>query len=196
MKPVLFWVGIGLLALGITDRRIEAAETEGATPMTSIYAISVKTIDGRDITLAAYTGQVMMIVNVASKCGFTSQYAGLEALYQRYRDQGLVILGFPSNDFGGQEPGTDQEIRQFCSLRYQVTFPMFSKVAIKGKDPHPLYQYLTDKKAHPEFGGSILWNFNKFLIDRQGRIVARFGSMTKPESDEVKAAVEKALAAR
>lgn len=183
----MLWGGMGL-------GRGVAAETEG-TPVSSIYNLTVKTIEGKDLTLAAYTGQVVMIVNVASKCGFTPQYTGLEALYQRYRDQGFVVLGFPSNDFLGQEPGTDAEIREFCTLRYQITFPMFSKISVKGKSAHPVYQYLTDKKTDPEFSGDISWNFNKFLLDRQGRIVARFGSRTTPESEEIKTAVEKALAA-
>jgi len=172
-----------------------AAETKG-TPVSSIYDLPVKTIEGKDITLAAYTGQVVMIVNVASKCGFTPQYTGLEALYQRYRAQGFVVLGFPSNDFMGQEPGTDAEIQEFCTLRYKVTFPMFSKITVKGKSAHPLYQYLIDKQTDPEFSGTISWNFNKFLLNRQGRIVARFGSRTTPESEEIKTAIEKALAER
>jgi glutathione peroxidase len=179
-------LGLGLLL---------ASETKGI-PVSSIYDLTVKTIEGKDAALSAYTGQVVMIVNVASKCGFTPQYKGLEALYQRYRAQGFVVLGFPSNDFLGQEPGTDAEIQQFCSLRYQVTFPLFSKITVKGKSAHPLYQYLTDPQTNPEFGGNISWNFNKFLIDRRGRIVARFGSRTTPESEDVKVAIEKALADR
>jgi glutathione peroxidase len=185
----------GLLGGGLGLGLLLASETKG-TPVSSIYDLTVKTIEGKDAALSAYTGQVVMIVNVASKCGFTPQYKGLEALYQRYRAQGFVVLGFPSNDFLGQEPGTDAEIQQFCSLRYQVTFPLFSKITVKGKSAHPLYQYLTDPQTNPEFGGNISWNFNKFLIDRRGRIVARFGSRTTPESEDVKVAIEKALADR
>ncbi len=185
----------GLLGGGLGLGLLLASETKGI-PVSSIYDLTVKTIEGKDAALSAYTGQVVMIVNVASKCGFTPQYKGLEALYQRYRAQGFVVLGFPSNDFLGQEPGTDAEIQQFCSLRYQVTFPLFSKITVKGKSAHPLYQYLTDPQTNPEFGGNISWNFNKFLIDRRGRIVARFGSRTTPESEDVKVAIEKALADR
>ncbi len=193
MKPSYTMLLLGLFWGGIGWGRLMAVEPKGM-PVSSIYDLTVKTIEGQDVTLAAYTGQVVMIVNVASKCGFTSQYTGLEALYQRYRKQGFVVLGFPSNDFLGQEPGTDAEIQQFCTLRYQVTFPMFSKITVKGKLIHPLYRYLTDKQTNPEFSGTISWNFNKFLIDRRGRIVARFGSRTRPESDEVKMAIEKTLA--
>jgi glutathione peroxidase len=161
--------------------------------MNSIYDYQLKNIDGSATTLAGYKGQVMMIVNVASRCGFTGQYAGLQKLYETYKDRGLVLLGFPANDFLGQEPGTNAEIAQFCSLKYHVTFPMFEKIAVTGKDMHPLYQYLTNKATNPEFSGKITWNFNKFLVDREGRIVARFGSRTDPENKDVITAIEKAL---
>ncbi|MDZ7263299.1 MAG: glutathione peroxidase [candidate division KSB1 bacterium] len=162
--------------------------------MKAIYDFTVKDIDGKDQKLEQYKGQVVMIVNVASRCGFTPQYAGLQKLYSKYKDRGFVVLGFPANNFMGQEPGSNEEIKQFCSVNYQVTFPMFSKISVKGKDIAPLYRYLTDKATNPEFAGDISWNFNKFLIDRQGKIVARFGSRTTPESDEVIQAIEKALA--
>lgn len=159
----------------------------------TIHDFTVTDIDGGDVSLATYSNKVVMLVNVASKCGFTSQYAGLEALYRENKDKGLVILGFPANNFMGQEPGTEQEIKSFCSLTYGVTFPMFAKISVKGKDQHPLYKFLTDKRLHGKLGGDITWNFNKFLADRNGRIIARFGSRTTPDSDEIKAAIEEAL---
>ena len=132
----------------------------------------------------------MLLVNVASKCGYTPQYKGLQALYKKYESKGLVILGFPANNFGSQEPGTNAEIQTFCSRTYSVTFPMFAKISVKGADQAPLYQYLTDKKANPETGGEIGWNFTKFLVDRNGKIVARFDSKIEPESSEVTKAIE------
>lgn len=163
------------------------------SPFSPIYDFAVKDIDGQEVRLEAYRGKVLLIVNVASRCGFTPQYAGLEKIYGQYRDQGLVILGFPANNFLGQEPGTDQEIQSFCSIKYNVTFPMFSKISVKGKDQHPLYRYLTDKSTNPDLGGAISWNFNKFLVDRQGQIINRFGSRTKPEDKEIIEAIEQAL---
>lgn len=172
---------------------VAKVENKEDIKMKSIYDFTVKDIDGKDVKLENYKGKVVLIVNVASKCGFTPQYEGLQKIYTKYKDQGFVILGFPANNFMGQEPGTNEEIKQFCSLNYNVTFPMFSKISVKGKDIAPLYQYLTEKETNPEFSGKISWNFNKFLIDREGKIVARFGSRAKPESQEVIAAIEKAL---
>jgi len=160
----------------------------------NLYGFTVKNIEGQDVSLSEYRGKVLLIVNVASKCGFTGQYQGLQALYEKYKDRGFVVLGFPANNFLYQEPGTNEEIKQFCSTRFHVTFPMFAKISVRGKDQHPLYQFLTEKKTNPEFGGKITWNFNKFLIDREGRIAARFGSRAEPESAEVIQAIEKALA--
>ncbi len=159
----------------------------------SIYDFTMKDIDGKEVRLAEFRGKVVLIVNVASKCGFTPQYEGLEKLYEKYREQGLVILGFPANDFLGQEPGTDADIKSFCSLTYNVTFPMFSKISVKGRDQHPLYAFLTGKDTNPGFAGAITWNFNKFLVGRDGKIVNRFGSKTAPENPELVAAVEAAL---
>ena len=171
-------------------------QQEGERPVaSSIYEFTVKDIDGGDVSLATFKGKVVMIVNVASKCGFTGQYAGLQALYEKHKDRGLVILGFPANDFLWQEPGSDSEIKQFCTLEYGVTFPMFAKIHVRGSRQHPLYAYLTDKRTNPQLGGRITWNFNKFLVGRDGQIVARFGSRTKPGSAGVVAAIEKALAA-
>ncbi|OUM95361.1 MAG: glutathione peroxidase [Thermobacillus sp. ZCTH02-B1] len=152
--------------------------------MSDIYDIEVVTIDGRRITLSAFKGKVMLIVNTASRCGFTPQYAGLEALYRKYRDRGLVVLGFPCNQFAGQEPGSEAEIASFCSLRYGVTFPMFAKIDVNGPNRHPLYRYLISRKPGLLGSGSIKWNFTKFLVDREGRVVKRFGPAVKPEKIE------------
>ena len=161
--------------------------------MSSIYEIQVKDIKGQTFTLDRYKGKTMLIVNVASECGFTPQYEGLESVYKKYESQGLVILGFPANNFGGQEPGTDEEIKTFCQTRYNVTFPVFSKISAAGSDMHPLYKYLTEKETNPQFGGKITWNFNKFLVDKAGHLVARFDSSDKPESPKVTQAIEQAL---
>ncbi len=162
----------------------------------SVYEFTMKDIDGKDQRLDAYKGKVVMIVNVASKCGYTPQYEGLEALYEKYKDKGFVILGFPANNFMGQEPGTEAEIKEFCTSKYHVTFPMFAKISVKGKDQHPLYNYLTNKASDPAFAGDISWNFNKFIADKNGNIVARFGSKDTPESEAVSTAIEKYLAAK
>ena len=155
-----------------------------------MYDFTVTTIDGKEQSLSQYRGKSLLIVNVASRCGFTPQYKGLEALYQKYKDRGLVVLGFPANNFMGQEPGTNEEIKEFCSLNYGVTFPMFAKISVKGADIHPLYKYLTEQSEAPN---AISWNFNKFLVDRNGRVVAYWGSRTAPESKELIAKVEEAL---
>jgi glutathione peroxidase-family protein len=165
-------------------------------PEKGVYEFTMKDIDGGTVKLDAYKGKVLMIVNVASKCGYTSQYEGLEAIYKKYKDQGFVVLGFPANNFMGQEPGTEKEIKDFCSTTYGVTFPMFSKISVTGADQHPFYTFLTSKKSNPEFGGDISWNFNKFLVDRNGKIVARFGSKDKPQDEKVVAEIEKFLAAK
>jgi glutathione peroxidase len=158
-----------------------------------VHEFTLNSIDGSPAPLSAYQGKVVLIVNVASRCGFTPQYAGLEALYEKYKDRGFVILGFPANNFGGQEPGTNEEIKTFCSTKYNVTFPMYSKISVKGNDQAPLYQFLTDKQANPSTGGEIQWNFTKFLVDKNGKVAARFESKVTPESPEVAGAIEKAL---
>jgi glutathione peroxidase len=163
------------------------------THMTSIYDFRVADIDGNDVNLADYRGKVLLIVNVASKCGFTPQYKGLQKLYSQYKDRGFEILAFPSNDFMGQEPGTNEQIKTFCQLNYQVGFPLFSKISVKGGSIHPLYRFLTEKSTNPKFAGSITWNFNKFLIDRKGNIVNRFDSKTEPQNPEAIKAIEEAL---
>jgi len=158
----------------------------------SIYSFTLPSIDGDPIPLANFKGKVVLLVNVASRCGFTPQYAGLEAVYTKYKDQGFVILGFPANNFGGQEPGTNLEIKTFCSTKYNVTFPIYGKVSVKGPDQTPLYQYLT-KEADPSHSGDIKWNFTKFLVDRNGNVVQRFEPAVTPESPEVTSAIEKLL---
>ena len=159
----------------------------------SVYEFTLNSIDGQPMPLQNFQGKVMLIVNVASKCGFTPQYEGLEAVYEKYKDQGFVIVGFPANNFMGQEPGTNEEIKTFCSTKYNVKFPLYSKISVKGGDKAPLYQFLTDTTANPKTGGEIKWNFTKFLVDRNGKVIARFESPVKPESPEVTAAIEKAL---
>jgi glutathione peroxidase len=160
----------------------------------SLYDIPLKDIDGRDTSLKAYQGKVLLLVNVASKCSFTPQYKGLEALCQKYSAQGLVVCGFPCNQFLAQEPGTDAEIKAFCTSKYEVTFPMFSKLEVNGPNRHPLYERLADQ-ASP-FPGNIHWNFTKFLVGRDGKIIARFDSKVKPDSEIVTKAIEDALAAK
>jgi len=160
----------------------------------SIYDIPLKDIDGNDASLQPYAGKVMLIVNVASKCGFTPQYAALEAQYQKYKDQGLVVLGFPCNQFGSQEPGTSADIKKFCSLKYNVTFPLFQKSDVNGANRSPLYVMLAGPGS--PFPGNIGWNFTKFVISRDGKIVNRFPSNIKPDSAPVDQAIQAALAAK
>ncbi len=157
----------------------------------SVYPFKTKTIDGKEVSLQDYQGKALLIVNVASKCGFTPQYEGLEKLYKKYKDQGFEILGFPCNQFGAQEPGTETDIKSFCSLTYGVDFPMFSKVDVNGANAHPLYKYLTTEKPGILGTEAIKWNFTKFLIDKTGEPVKRYGSADKPESLE--ADIEKVL---
>jgi glutathione peroxidase len=167
--------------------------TAAISSATTIHDFTLDSIDGQPTPLGQFKGKVVLIVNVASRCGFTPQYAGLEALYNKYKDRGLVILGFPANNFLWQEPGSSEAIKAFCSTKYHVTFPMFAKVSVKGADKTPLYQFLTDKKANPATGGAIGWNFTKFLADRNGKVVARFASRVEPESAELVGAIEAAL---
>jgi len=159
----------------------------------SVYDFTLPAIDGKALPLSEFKGKVILMVNVASKCGYTPQYSALEAIYEKYKDQGFVILGFPANNFGSQEPGTNAEIKTFCTTNYGVTFPMFGKVSVKGEDMTPLYAYLT-REASPAVAGDIKWNFTKFLVDRQGRVVQRFEPAVKPDSAEMTGAIEKVLA--
>jgi glutathione peroxidase len=159
----------------------------GMFAASSIHEFSPKSIDGQTVPLAGYQGKVVLVVNVASKCGYTPQYGGLEALYQKYKGQGLVVAGFPANNFGAQEPGADEEIKTFCSTKYNVTFPMFSKVSVKGDDMTPLYQYLTAN------AGEVKWNFTKFLVGKDGKVIRKFESKVTPDSAELTSAIESAL---
>jgi glutathione peroxidase len=160
-------------------------------PTIDYLHVPLETISEDTTTLAQYHGQVLLLVNVASKCGNTPQYDGLEALYRKYQRQGLTIIGFPANNFGGQEPGTNSEILNFCQHTYDVTFPLMSKISVKGKDQHPLYAYLTKESPAP---GAITWNFEKFLIDREGRVVARFNPKTQPDDPRLVSQIESLLA--
>jgi glutathione peroxidase len=158
----------------------------------NVYDFTMSSIDGKPMPLSDFKGKVILMVNVASKCGYTPQYSALEALYEKYKDQGFVIVGFPANNFGAQEPGTNAEIKTFCSRTYNVTFPMYSKISVKGDDQAPLYKYLTKDTPAP-ISGDIKWNFTKFLVDRNGNVVERFESAVTPDSPEVTSAVEKLL---
>ena len=157
----------------------------------SVYTFSMKLNDGKEKPLSDYKGKVLLIVNTASECGYTPQYRGLEELYERYQGKGLEILAFPANDFGAQEPGTDAQIKQFCTLKYKVTFPLFAKTSVKGADMNPLYKFLTTQAG---FDGDIAWNFNKFLVDRSGKVVARYNSGVKPTDADLVKELEKLLA--
>jgi len=159
--------------------------------MTTVYDFKAATLQGKVVSLADYRGQVLLIVNTASKCGFTPQYEGLEKLYEELHPKGLTILGFPCNQFGKQEPGGADEIGQFCQVNYGVSFPMFAKIDVNGAQAHPLYKFLTHEKRGVLGTSNIKWNFTKFLIDRAGNVVTRYGSLTKPE--QIKSAIEKLL---
>ncbi|HEY6487724.1 MAG: glutathione peroxidase [Terracidiphilus sp.] len=159
----------------------------------SIYDFTMKSIDGQPVSLNSYHGKVVLLVNVASRCGFTPQYTGLESVYEKYKDRGLVIVGVPANNFAQQEPGTNEEIKKFCSTKYNVSFPMMAKVSVLGDDETPLYRFLTDKSTSPKVAGDIKWNFTKFLFDRNGNPVARFEPAVTPDSPEVTAAIEATL---
>jgi glutathione peroxidase len=169
------------------------ARAEDKKPASALD-FTVEDIDGKKVDLSQYKGKVVMIVNVASKCGNTPQYKQLQEAWEKNKDKGLVILGFPANEFGKQEPGTNAQIKEFCTKEYDVTFPMFSKIVVKGEGIHPLYQYLTSKETDPKFGGDIEWNFAKFIVGRDGQVVARFPAKTKPDAKEVVAKLDEELA--
>lgn len=158
----------------------------------SVLDFKVKDIDGKDVDLAKYKGKVVLIVNTASKCGYTPQYKGLEATFEKYKEKGFEVLAFPANEFGAQEPGSDSEIKTFCTSQYKVTFPVFSKSVVKGEGITPVFQYLT-KDTDAKFQGEIPWNFSKFLVNRKGEVIARFAPGDKPEGEKVTTAIEKAL---
>lgn len=203
--PSRFWGGIvGVLCIGLfgcSAGMQEVHNPAGATvsgvqsfdPASSIYSYTLKDIEGWPVALSRYKGKVLLVVNVASECRFTHQYANLQRLYMKYRDQGFVVLGFPANNFGRQEPGTNAEIKAFATGRFGVLFPMFSKISVEGADIHRLYQCLTSRDVNGAFGGPITWNFNKFLIDRDGTTIARFDSAVDPLDPRITEAVEAAL---
>lgn len=179
-----------LLAAAAFTGALMTLAVAGEKSATSVLGFTMKTIDGEEVTLSQYRGKVLLIVNVASECGFTPQYKDLEALYRKYKDRGFMILGFPANNFGAQEPGTDQEIKTFCSTTYGVTFDMFSKISVKGDDQHPLYRLITSDST---YGGDVKWNFQKYLVDREGKLAGKYLSKITPMSVEVTSAIEKAL---
>lgn len=186
-----------LLAFTVLALSVSLDAVQGDSPTTrpaSALDYTVTDIDGHDVNLSTFKGKVVLVVNVASKCGYTKQYAGLEKLYKDRAGEGLVVIGFPANNFNGQEPGSDEEIKAFCTSKYDVTFPMMSKISVKGEDKAPVYKFLTEPATAGEFAGEIGWNFNKFLLDRSGRIIARFDSKVAPESPELTDAIAKALA--
>jgi glutathione peroxidase len=176
----------GVVGLALSARAADAPK--------SPLDFKLKDIDGKEVDLSQHKGKVVLMVNVASKCGYTPQYAGLEKLHEKYKDQGLVVLGIPANEFGGQEPGTDAQIKEFCTSKYNVTFDMLSKIVVKGEGISPLYKWLTSQQTNPNFAGDVSWNFEKFLIGRNGLVVGRYKSKVKPESDELTKAIEQALA--
>jgi glutathione peroxidase len=194
MRPHPATLCICLVACLGTDVPVLFGQASPATKPATALDFVVKDIDGKDVDLAQYKGKVVLVVNVASKCGFTKQYAGLEALYDQQKENGLVVLGFPANNFNGQEPGSDEEIKTFCTNTYGVTFPMMAKLSVKGEDKAPLYRYLTEPSTANEFAGEISWNFNKFLIGKDGKIVARYPSNVAPDDPKLVDAVKSALA--
>jgi glutathione peroxidase len=183
----------GLAALlALAPLSVVSAGDAGKKP-TSVLDFHVKDIDGKDVDLSGYQGKVLMIVNTASQCGLTPQYKDLEAMYEKYKSQGLEILAFPANEFGSQEPGSNEEIKTFCSTKYHVSFPLFSKIVVKGKGIHPLYDFLTGEATNPKFAGPIPWNFTKFVVNRKGEVIARFQPDKKFPTENVISTVEKAL---
>ncbi|MEA2630026.1 MAG: glutathione peroxidase [Chloroflexota bacterium] len=180
------------LALACVPRVVPADEPPRKP--TSVLGFSAKNIDGKVDDLSRFKGEVLLIVNTASQCGYTPQYQGLEAIYEKYKGRGFEVLAFPSNEFGHQEPGPDAEIKLFCTSKYHVTFPLFAKIVVKGKGIHPLYQFLTSPETDPHHAGPIPWNFAKFLVNRKGEVIARFQPDDEPESEKVTTAIEAALA--
>jgi glutathione peroxidase len=186
MKLIALAIAVLMFA---SAKALHAADAPTSQPAKSPLDFTVQDIDGKDYNLAQLKGKVVMIVNVASKCGYTPQYDGLEKLYEANKDKGFVIVGFPANNFKSQEPGTNEQIKEFCTSKYNVTFPMMSKISVKGDDKHPLYQLLTKDK------GEVTWNFNKFLVGRDGKLIEHFDSKVKPDAPKLSDAINQALAA-
>ncbi len=187
MKTAWRFVSVLLGVIGMSGG--QAGALTGAK---NLFELSATDIDGRERKLNEFAGKVVMVVNVASKCGFTSQYEGLEAIFKKYKDQGFVILAFPSNDFMGQEPGSNEEIKKFCATNYDVSFPIFAKGAVTGEERQPVFEFIT-QEANQRLAGRVMWNFEKFLFDRQGNLVERYRSMTTPESATITAKIEELL---
>ncbi len=197
--PTVFDRSLLLTSLGaltallvLAPLSVVSAEDPAKKPA-SVLGFHVKDIDGKDVDLAKYRGKVLLIVNTASQCGFTPQYKDLEAVYEKYKDQGFEVLAFPANEFGAQEPGDNPQIKEFCSTKYKVSFPLFAKIIVDGHEIHPLYQFLTSESTDPKFAGKIGWNFTKFLVNRKGEIIDRFQPKDNPSTKKVTDAVEKAL---
>lgn len=182
---------LAVAAVAVGAAVSHAADKKAVAPALNF---TMKDIDGKDVPLSKYQGKVLLVVNVASRCGNTPQYTALQSSYEKYGKQGFTVLGFPANEFGKQEPGSEAEIKEFCTAKYNVSFPMFSKVVVKGDGQAPFFHYLTDKQTNPTYGGDIEWNFAKFLINRKGEVVARFPAKMSPSSPEIVEAIEKALA--
>jgi len=183
----------GSLITGFPSVQAVSEGLRMAGKTTTLYDFTMDDIDGKPVNLSQYKGKVLLVVNTASFCGNTPQYSDLETIYEQYRDKGFEILAFPANNFGQQEPGTNAEIKGFCLTKYSVSFPLFSKISVKGSDKHPLYQYLTEQSPFP---GEVEWNFQKYLVDRSGNVVGRFHHRTKPLSPEIVNEVERVLAAK
>jgi glutathione peroxidase len=189
----LMVASLSLACFAVTSGR--AADDSAKSSSSPALSFQVKDIDGKSVDLAkTYQGKVLLVVNTASQCGYTKQYAGLESVYEKFKGKGFEVLAFPANEFGAQEPGSNGEIKSFCESTYHVTFPLFSKIVVKGEGIHPFYDYLTNPKTDAKFAGPISWNFNKFLINRKGEVIARFASGDGPESPKVVKAIEDALA--
>ncbi len=190
------FLGLTATILSLAFCTLTSLSVSMAEDKAPALAFKMESLDGKPVELKKYAGKVVLVVNVASQCGLTPQYTDLQDLYSKYKDQGLVVLGFPCNQFGGQEPGTSKEISEFCTTKYGVTFDMFNKVDVNGDKACDLYKYLTSQDTKPQGAGKISWNFEKFLIGRDGKVIARFNPRTAPESKEVVEAIEKALAAK
>jgi glutathione peroxidase len=193
MRQSLFWVALTAVAVAAGGT---SADDKGGANVSGPLDFKLTGIEGKEVDLGRYKGKVVLLVNVASECGYTPQYKGLQELYQKYGPDGLVVIGVPSNDFNKQEPGTNAQILEFCKNTYKVTFPLLAKVVVKGENKVPLYKYLTSKESNPEFAGEIGWNFEKFLIGRKGQVVGRYKSGVEPLSEPLVSAVKKELAAR
>lgn len=187
-------LSLSVIALAVLGLACQAADKpKGDSKVTSPLEFKMDGIDGKEVDLSKYKGKVVLFVNVASQCGYTKQYTGLQAIYEKYEKKGFVVIGVPANNFGSQEPGTNDDIKEFCSSKYKVTFPMLSKCSVKGDDIAPLYKFLTSKDTNPKYAGDIGWNFEKFLVNRKGEVIGKYKSGVTPESDELTKAIAAAL---